>query len=153
MNNHETFVCGNENITDLSSPLAALVSFYRGFNQRELERVRDNWLQSDEASMANPLGGVKRGWKEIDAVYQRIFHGPGRVYVEFYDYSLHQWEDGFIVVGRERGSLDIGTQHIELAIRTSRIFTRHNNEWKQLHHHGSMDNPQLLHHYQSTLLA
>ncbi len=40
--------------------------------------------------MANPLGGVHRGWPAIREVYERIFTGPAQVYVEFYDYTLHQ---------------------------------------------------------------
>jgi hypothetical protein len=32
---------------------------------------------------------------------------------------------------------------ILLAIRTTRIFILHNGDWKQIHHHGSIDNPTL----------
>ena len=58
----------------------------------------------------------------------------------------------FIAVGKERGILETNGKKIELAIRTSRIYQLHDKQWKQIHHHGSMDNPQLLNTYQSTLL-
>ncbi len=102
--------------------------------------------------MSNPLGGIKRGWSEIKDVYQRIFDGEASVTVEFYDYSIHSTESMFIAVGRERGTLEINNEIIELAIRTSRAYCLHNNQWKQIHHHGSMDNPEMLATYQTTLL-
>ena len=43
-----------------SEPMAALIEFYRAFNSGDLELMSKNWEQSDEASMSNPLGGVKR---------------------------------------------------------------------------------------------
>jgi hypothetical protein len=111
-----------------------------------------NWLQTDEASMSNPLGGIKRGWHEIREVYKKIFNGEARVYVEFYNYSIHPTENMFVAVGHERGLLEINKQKIELAIRTSRVYQLHDTQWKQIHHHGSMDTPGLLKTYQDTLL-
>ena len=129
-----------------------MINFYMAFNNKNYELMEQNWLQSDEASMSNPLGGIKRGWNEIKEVYKKIFNGDASVYVEFYDYSIHPTENMFITVGKERGILETNGNKIELAIRTSRIYQLHDKQWKQIHHHGSMDNPQLLNTYQSTLL-
>jgi hypothetical protein len=35
-----------------------------------------------------------------------------------------------------------------LAIRTTRVFRRVEGAWRQVHHHGSMDDPALLRAYQ-----
>jgi len=148
-----TPISGHETITDESSPLAALTQFYAAFNNRNMSLMQNNWLQSAEASMSNPLGGVKRGWTDIETVYRKIFQGQAQVYVEFFDYSIHVSASMFIAVGRESGQLQLNNDKIELAIRTSRIYTRQGNQWKQLHHHGSMDNPTLLNRYQQTLLS
>jgi hypothetical protein len=145
-------ITGEEAPTDAAAPYSALVNFYRAFNQQDIGLMRENWLQTDEASMSNPLGGVKRGWGEIQSVYERIFNGPATVYVEFYGYSTHTTESMFLAVGRERGYLATGSNKIDLAIRTTRIFVMHDRQWKQLHHHGSMDNPRLLSNYQATVL-
>jgi hypothetical protein len=146
-------ITGKEGPFDTTSPLGALTNFYAAFNLQNLDQMQANWLQTEEASMSNPLGGIKRGWLEIESVYKNIFSGPATVYVEFYDYSIHASGSMFVAVGRERGSLEINNETIELAIRTSRIYTLHKAEWKQIHHHGSMDNPDLLAHYQKVLLA
>jgi len=146
-------ITGQEKILDFASPFGALTNFYAAFNGQNSGLMKSNWLQTEEASMSNPLGGIKRGWQEIESVYKKIFDGPATVYVEFYDYIIHATDSMFVAVGRERGSLDINNKTIDLSIRTSRIYTLHEAEWKQIHHHGSMDNPKLLAQYQKILLA
>ncbi len=132
-------------------PLVALSEFYRAFNGRDMDAVATNWEDGDDIAMDNPLGGIKRGRKEIMAVYSRIFGGTARVYVEFYDYTIHEHGDIFYAVGRERGSFTRGDTKIEMVIRTSRIFRRQDGRWQQVHHHGSIENPQLLEAYQKAV--
>lgn len=151
MNITQQAITGGEAPPDQQSAFAALARFYQAFNGRDFALMQANWLPSPAASMANPLGGIKRGWQEIASVYQRIFAGPARVYVEFYDYSLHETPAMFVAAGRERGFLQIADTRLELAIRTSRTYVRQDGQWRQLHHHGSMDNPELLQAYQSAL--
>lgn len=146
-------ITGEENQIDLSRPDKALVQFYYAFNHGDLETMSLNWLQSDEVAMDNPLGGIKRGWKEIKSVYEQIFNSSARVYVEYYDYTIHESPDIFYAVGRERGYFALGSKRIDLAIRTSRIFKLVDGIWKQVHHHGSIDDPKLLAHYQSVVLG
>ena len=152
MNLIKQAITGQETAPFMSSAYAALVGFYTAFNKQDFEQMKVNWLQSEQATMSNPLGGIKRGWKEIEEVYKKIFSGPATVYVEFYDYSIHVTETMFFAAGRERGLLKLNNEQIELAIRTSRIYAIHESEWKQIHHHGSMDNPELLTRYQAVLL-
>lgn len=99
------------------------------------------------------MGGIKRGWLEIGDVYARIFNGPARVYVEFHDYTLHETQDMFYAVGRERGALTLGDDRIDLHIRTSRIFRKLDGRWRQVHHHGSIDDHALLQRYQALVLG
>jgi len=153
MNVIQSAITGQEPYVEEVSPHTALLAFYHAFNSQNLALMETNWLQADEASMSNPLGGVKRGWNEIRKVYEKIFMGKARVYVEFYDYSIHAAEGMFVAVGRERGTLTVNQDTIELAIRTSRTYCMYKGQWKQLHHHGSIDNASLLARYQSTVLG
>ncbi len=146
-------ITGGETQTYLTPPLQALVQFYAAFNGRDLEAMARNWEPSDEVAMDNPLGGIKRGWNEIRSIYERLFNGPARAYVEFYDYSLHETSEMFYVVGRERGQFALGDEEIPLAIRTSRIFRKRDGQWRQAHHHGSIDDPALLERYQRAVLG
>ena len=151
---NEKAITGSENgDIKASEPMAALIKFYRAFNNGDLELMSKNWEQSDEASMSNPLGGVKRGWDSIKEVYSNIFNGNARVYVEYYDYSIHHSGVMFCAVGRERGFFKLGEQKIDLAIRTSRTYRMDCGRWHQIHHHGSIDNPKLLAAYQEAVLG
>ena len=145
-------ITGKQDIFQKGGPQSALQDFYQAFNARDLQKMTANWLQTEEASMSNPLGGVRRGWDEVAAVYQRIFSGKAEVYVEFYDYSIHQSEGVFCAVGRERGTFETSGQKIELAIRTSRIYRKLDGCWQQLHHHGSIEQPELLKSYQAAVV-
>ncbi len=148
-----TAITGKEDQGDLSTPYQALIQFYYAFNEGDFKTMSANWLQTDEIAMDNPLGGIKRGWDEIRTVYENIFNGPAEVYVEYYDYSIHESPDSFYAVGRERGYFRLGEVEIKLAVRTSRIYKRVDNGWKQVHHHGSIEDPQLLEQYQSAVLG
>ena len=153
MQTEQTPITGNEDKQTLSAPIRAVSEFYEAFNHRDLVKLADNWAQTDQIAMDNPVGGIKRGWSEIQAVYERIFSGQGKVYVEFHDYTVHQSGDIFYVVGRERGEYRLGVTVIELAIRTTRIFQFIDGRWRQVHHHGSMEDPELLARYQQAVRA
>jgi ketosteroid isomerase-like protein len=149
----ETSITGREALGDLREPVQALTQFYRAFNGRDLALMEENWDPSETAAMANPVGGIKRGWVEIRSVYEWVFQAPASVQVEFYDYTIHVAGDLFYAVGRERGTLESNDIQLELAIRTSRVFRRVDGRWRQVHHHGSIDDPQLLGAYQKAVGA
>ena len=147
--NEINIITGQENIQDSQNiEILALIKFYKAFNERNMNLMQNVWLNSTESSMNNPLGGIMRTWKEIESVYDKIFNGKAKVYVEFYDFTIHKTEDMFFATGREKGYFKIDEREIRLAIRTSRIFKKINGEWKQIQHHGSIDNPKLLNTYQ-----
>jgi ketosteroid isomerase-like protein len=151
MKTEQAPITGNEDKQDLAEPIKALSDFYDAFNHRDLGKMANNWAQTDEIAMDNPVGGIKRGWEEIKAVYERIFNGKANVYVEFYDYTIHERGEMFYAVGRERGEFRIGETVIDLSIRTSRVFQLINGQWRQVHHHGSIDEPELLSRYQQAI--
>ena len=147
-------VTGQEANDNQHEPAQALSQFYRALNARDLALMQRNWANSADAAMDNPLGGIKRGWDEIQPVYEKLFASKATYRFEFYDYTLHEAGDLFYVVGRERGELDTHGQHLQLAIRTTRLFRRlEDGEWRQIHHHGSIDDPKMLAAYQDAVLA
>ena len=141
-------ITGSEHGINRTTAYGALVQFYNAFNSGNMESMSQNWANTPDIAMDNPLGGIKRGWNDIKSVYQRIFDGTAELYVEFYDYTIHEGGDFFYAVGRERGQFKANGQVIQLAIRTSRIYKKINGKWKQVHHHGSIENPELLKSYQ-----
>jgi ketosteroid isomerase-like protein len=140
-------VTGREQIADPAQPQYALSQFYRALNARDGALMEQNWDGSPEAAMDNPLGGIKRGWADIRQTYEALFATPWAYSFEFWDYTLHRGTDVFWVVGRERGRLSKPGETLELAIRTTRLFRWVGGRWRQIHHHGSIDDPQMLASY------
>jgi hypothetical protein len=69
-------ITGKEEKGTLTPPVRALSQFYDAFNNCDLNKMSENWAQAEDTSMDNLLGGIKRGWDEIKAVYELIFNGP-----------------------------------------------------------------------------
>lgn len=147
----QTPIRGEEDLGDLAQPEQALAQFYKAFSERNLAMMQENWDNSDDAVLDNPLGGIRRGWPEIRKMYERIFGSTAKVSVKFYDYTLVKEGNVFWAAGRERGSFTKDTLTLPLAIRTSRVFRRQEGRWRQVHHHGSIEDPQLLAAYQAAV--
>jgi ketosteroid isomerase-like protein len=144
-------ITGTEQQADWREPRNALAQFYRALNTRDMALMEQNWDNTGEAAMDNPLGGIKRGWSEIKAVYEKLFRLDGTYQFEFFDYTLHRFGDVFYAVGRERGHVSKQGTELDMKIRTTRVFRFSGDRWRQVHHHGSIDDPQLLAAYQASV--
>jgi uncharacterized protein (TIGR02246 family) len=145
-------ITGNEELGDLSKPAQALARFYRAFNRRDLAMMEQSWDNSDQAVMVTPYGGINRGWREIRPSYEGLFSSPARVQVELYDYSVTVLGDIFYAVGWERGYYSGENKKLEIRVRVTRIFHRaEDGRWREIHHHESFENPQLLAAYQAAI--
>ena len=154
LNPIETPVTGQEDCSDPRQPMEALSQFYRALNTRDVKLMQENWADSAEIAMDNPLGGIRRGWTEIAKTYQTLFKSPLTFRFEFHDFTLHQSPELCYVVGRERGEIRHEGRNMLVAIRTTRIFRRSDDaHWRQVHHHGSIDDPQILGAYQEAVLG
>lgn len=133
----------------LAGAHAALETFYFAFNARSLEALGSVWAPDASASLANPVGGLLLGGEPILALYRRLFEGPARIWVELHEITEYADVGAVLFLGRERGEFSSGAATVPLAIRTTRWF-RHlgAHGWRQVHHHGSVDDPALLDRYQ-----
>ncbi len=152
MKTEQTPITGKENPRDLPPQLQALSEFYAAFNQRDLEKMARVWAPSDEAVIVNPVG-ITRGWEEIRAGYNHMFSGSGSGQVELYDYSVHADGELCYVVGRERGEYRHKGTRIPLAARTTNILKSIGGRWRLVHHHVSLEDPEMLAAYQGALSA
>jgi ketosteroid isomerase-like protein len=146
-------VTGRESKQHLTPQMQALSNFYQALNERDMELMQRNWAHTAGTVMANPIGGINRGWNEIRAVYERVFSGSAQFWFEFHDYSYHEAGEIFYVAGRERGEYRTDSTVLQMAIRTSRIYRHIEGQWRQVHHHGSIDDPDLLAAYQQATKA
>lgn len=130
-------------------------SFYFAFNHQDLTVFKQVWAEHALIQLNNPLGGILRGDESVTALYKRVFSSPASVWVELSDIIEFQAENMVIFAGREKGEFTVNGQTIELSIRTSRVVQWFGTEigWKQVHHHGSIDDPKMLAEYQQAALA
>jgi hypothetical protein len=148
MNRQLTEISGNEPRKADGGPLDALIEFYRAFNAADLTGLEAVWLDGSTPSMDNPIGGIRRGWPEIAEGYSKLFEGPANVNVTFHDFTSQGGADWHLFVGRERGACTTPAESLEIAFRTTRWFVRKDGNWRQLHHHGSVEDPKMLADYQ-----
>jgi ketosteroid isomerase-like protein len=144
-------ITGEEDLRDLTHPRHALSQFYRAFNTCDLVMMQDNWSETDDISMDNPLGGIIRGWPEIRRAYESIFSSSSRLRLEFHSYTIHTVGDMFYAVGRERGRYENSSLGFDIHARTTRIFRFEREHWRQVHHHGSIDDSNVLQRFQSAV--
>jgi ketosteroid isomerase-like protein len=134
--------------------LAALETFYYAFNQRSLPTLEAIWADDALVQLNNPLGGILRGTAAIGDLYTRVFTGTARVWVEFTDIVAYTSTDTVVFAGRERGEFTVGATTVQLSIRTSRVFAHQAGiGWRQVHHHGSIDDADLLRTYQQAVAS
>jgi ketosteroid isomerase-like protein len=148
-----TEVTGHEARSGSGDALDALIDFYAAFNARDLDGLAANWEQGDVPSMDNPMGGIRRGWKSISEGYMKLFGGPGIVQVTFHDFSSQGGDDWHLFVGREFGTCTTPVEQMDVRFRTTRWFTRRGGTWRQLHHHGSIEEAGMLAAYQKIVLG
>ena len=146
-------VTGDETKADDGGPLDTLIDFYRAFNAGDLAGLEAIWFEGQAPSMDNPIGGIRRGWGSISEGYSKLFEGPATVHVTFHDFISQGGDDWHLFVGRERGACQTPTETMDLAFRTTRWFVRNDGRWRQLHHHGSIEDPKMLADYQRLIFG
>lgn len=146
-------VSGKEAPVGDGGPVDALIDFYRAFNARLLDDLAKNWAPDEVPSMSNPVGGIRRGWPSIRQGYEKLFGGDARIHVTFHDFVSHGDDQHYMFAGRERGVVETPEGRIEVKVRTTRWFAKIDGAWRQLHHHGSIEDPAMLSTYQTVLLG
>jgi hypothetical protein len=140
---------GTERLTDLSEPEQILSSFYKAFNNKDIAGLRNNWATNQDVMVYNPGGGLRQSWDEIERIYKAIFSAPVDVKAQFCDYSIVNLTAVFIVYGNEKVTVARGMDKPKMIdIRITRIYKLIEGAWKQIHLHGSIDQPELLKTYQ-----
>ncbi|SFV69047.1 Alternative dihydrofolate reductase 3 [hydrothermal vent metagenome] len=135
---NSTVVTGNEK-EYLSSEHKVLSEYYKALNSANISMMEENWSKEESATFTSPLGGIVRTHSDIISSHDELFSSPICIDVEYYDIDINTMNNGFIAVGRERGTMKILENTYEVSFRTSRVFIKEDGKLKQIHHHGSFD--------------
>jgi len=138
---------------DFAGAQAALNSFYYALNSSDLEVLDQVWLPHELIQVNNPLGGITRGATAIHDLYSRIMKGRVRVRVMFTDAIAFITPTAVVFAGREEGTYVVNGRETPLHIRTTRafVFSAEHKGWRQVHHHGSIDDAAELLAYQQAI--
>lgn len=134
-----TVITGRES-HQLPAEYKVLSEYYCALNNANISQMANNWSKNSTAAFTSPLGGITRSYDNIIASHNELFNAPIKIDVEYYDIEISNFSNGFSAVGKERGTMTIGNETIDVGFRTSRLFVKEKGEYKQLHHHGSFEN-------------
>lgn len=141
------------NVISIQGAIACLESFYYAFNNKNIEALKDVWYHNDFVQLNNPLGGIIRGIKPIMELYSNIFKSNASVTVELQNIIYYHEINTIVFAGVEEGEFKKNGVTIPLTIRTTRClgYIREQGRWYQLHHHGSIDDVDLLKQYKEAV--
>jgi len=137
----------------IDGAIACLETFYYAFNNRDIKTFRKLWLDDDLVQLNNPLGGIINGIDKIVELYQAIFKGKSNVWVDFNSIVVFEGQNAITFAGRETGAFTKEKESLALQIRTTRMlaYSEKEGQWFLIHHHGSIDNAELLDAYQKAV--
>lgn len=98
----------------IESARALVESFYYAFNQPNLEVFSQVWADHELIQFNNPLGGILRGYTHVSELYQRIFTGSTKVWVELSDIVEYQTDEMIVFAGRENCAFSDGKNTLNL---------------------------------------
>lgn len=130
---------GREQIP-LSAEYKVLSDYYNALNNANINKMKENWSKEMPVVFTSPLGGIIRSYDHVISAHDELFNAPIQIDVEYYDIEINYFDNGFASVGRERGVMIINGESIEVGFRTSRLFVKEADGYKQVHHHGSFEN-------------
>jgi hypothetical protein len=111
----------------------------RAFVRRDTQPFKDLYSHHDDATLANPFGGVARGWGEVPDRTDRAasYYTDGEVVRIDTISSGHTDEIGYCFeIEYLRGRL--GTRDVidEIGLRTTSVFRCEDGDWKLVHRHA-----------------
>jgi ketosteroid isomerase-like protein len=113
----------------------ALGAFMRG----DTQPYKELYSQRDDATLANPFGGIARGWRKIPDRIDRAatYYRDGSVVSIETISSDHGDEFGYAIeVERLSARIGTGDSLEEVALRTTTVFRREETSWKLVHRHA-----------------
>jgi ketosteroid isomerase-like protein len=109
------------------------------FMARDTEPFKALFTRRDDATLANPFGGVARGWREIPARLDAAAanYADGEV-LRIETLSSYATNDLGYTVEIERLRAKVGQHETfdTVALRTTSVLRREVNEWKLVHRHA-----------------
>jgi ketosteroid isomerase-like protein len=114
---------------------------HRAFMKGDPESVKGIWSHQEDVSVANPFGGVFRGWEQVAAAVDRsVSSVDDGVVGDFEVIAKHVSTDLAYVVQLEHYTSRAKTgEQVPFSLRATMIFRREDGVWKLLHRHADRE--------------
>lgn len=116
--------------------LAANQAFYDAHESRDIDAMGTIWERSTRAVCVHPGWPILRGWDMVTESWRRIFSGPGRTQFILTNVEVAVVGDTAWVT-LEENLVDSGALGAAGAVAATNIFTRSDDDWMLVAHHGS----------------
>lgn len=117
--------------------LEANEKFYNAFNSRDLELMKDVWLEVPSATCLHPGWHLLKGYGPIIQSWDNIFQSGGNQDIKLSDVEVTASQDLAWVSCREN-LFSITASGVQLSgIHATNVFRLTNGAWKMLLHHAS----------------
>jgi ketosteroid isomerase-like protein len=109
------------------------------FMRRDTQPFKDLFSRQDDATLANPFGGVARGFSEISPRLDRAatYYSDGEV-IGTQTISTHHSDDlGYLLeIEHLRGR--VGSRDVvdDVSLRVTSVFRCEDGEWRLVHRHA-----------------
>jgi ketosteroid isomerase-like protein len=118
---------------EIEAVLAANQAFYDAHERRDLAAMRAVWEHDDRTVCIHPGWPILRTWPVIEESWRRIFAGPGRNQFILTDEAIAI--DGDLAwVTLDENLVDSGATG---TVAATNVFSRGDDGWKLVVHHGS----------------
>jgi ketosteroid isomerase-like protein len=111
----------------------------RAFMRGDTQAFKELYSRKDDATLANPFGGVARGWNEISERLDRAasYYVDGEV-LSIETVATDHSDDFGYAIEIERVRARVGDREVfdEVALRTTTVYRRENAGWKLVHRHA-----------------
>ena len=113
---------------------AALDAFLKG----DPKPVQEHFSQSDDVTLANPLGPPRRGRAAVDKAIAHAAANFEDGHMEFEEISRFQTDDLGYAVWLERGQVRLVGREVMApsSLRVTMIFRREGDAWMVVHRHA-----------------
>jgi ketosteroid isomerase-like protein len=126
-------------LDDLDSTIERYHQADREIIRGTAEPYKTVYSHREDATLANPFGGVWRGWKQVSEALDRAasVYRDGQ-FTAIENLAKHVTPDLAYMVEIERYSAKVaGSAKVsQLALRTTSILRREDGEWKVVHRHA-----------------
>ena len=112
-------------------------NFYQAIRESDFERMKELWVNSEEAKCVHPGWPMLFGWESVSESWKSIFENGGPIEIELSDISAEVSGDVAWVICIEKISHRLGDEIQTGFAQSTNIFVRQGAAWLLSVHHAS----------------